>query len=983
MRFRSLSLLGLLAVLGALLLAVSASGAPGDTERKTYIVQMLKDPAVAYDGGVAGIPATKPDAGQKFQGAAPAVARYVDHLKADHTEALAQVGGGQKIYDYGVSFNGFSVELSDAQASKLEKVAGVVAVTEDELRQPDTSTTPRFIGLESPTGLWALAGGVANAGENVIVGAIDTGVWPEHPSFSDRRGTGPFARQTYGAIPSQWQGICQAGEEWNSRGECQRKLIGARFFLDGFGLENIAEHDFISPRDYNGHGSHTLSTAAGNNGVQATGDAALLGKISGMAPRARVAAYKVCWEGDGNGGCATSDSMAAIDQAVADGVDVLNYSISGTRTNFLDPVEVAFLFAADAGVFVAASAGNTDGTSTVAHPSPWLTTVAASTHDRGGLGSVTLGNGATYQGASLAANSVSGPFIDSETAGKAGVPTTNARLCFIDSLDPAKVSGKIVLCDRGVIARTDKSFEVRQAGGIGMVLVNTAPIGVNADLHYVPSVHLESNHRPAVKAYAATPGATATIAKGAITTVPAPFMAGFSSDGPLLAGDGDVLKPDVTAPGVDVLAAVAPPGNRGRLFDLYSGTSMSSPHVAGLGAMLTDLHPDWSPMMQKSALMTTAYSVANANQFNFGAGHVDASKAGDPGLVYDSSFLDWFGFLCGTGQLANPSCATLKIDPSDLNQASIAIGQLAGKQTVTRTVTNVGNATETYAASFSLAGVTAVANPASFTIAPGASQTFTVTFTRTTATLNAYALGYMTLTSANHVVRSPIAVKSVPLSAPAEVKGTGTSGSQQFAVTFGFDGTWSAAVRGLIPADKRAGNVAQDPDSTFDATNPDANGVGVTRHDYSVPAGTTYARFSLFDAEVDGSTDDLDLFVYRVNANGTKTLVGTSGGGTSEEEVNLVDPAPATYSVYVHAYLTDGPDANYNLFGWVLGSASAGNATVTPSSGTAVTGQAQTLTVSWNGLAAGTKYLGRIAYSGVAGGSAVPGMPLTTVRIDG
>ena len=205
---------------------------------------------------------------------------------------------------------------------------------------------------------------------------------------------------------------------------------------------------------------------------------------------------------------------------------------------------------------------------------------------------------------------------------------------------------------------------------------------------------------------------------------------------------------------------------------------------------------------------------------------------------------------------------------------------------------------------------------------------------RTTAALNAYAFGFLTLTGSNgHVVRSPIAVKPVPLSAPATVSGSGAAGNATFSITTGYDGTWASAVRGLIPADKRAGNVAQDPDSTFDTTNPDSNGApGTTRHDYTVPAGTTYARSSLFD-ENDGATDDLDMYVYRVNANGTKTLVGVSGGGTARREVNLVDPAAATYNVYVHGWQTDGPDTNYNLFGWVLGTANAqANATLTPSS---------------------------------------------------
>ena len=181
-------------------------------------------------------------------------------------------------------------------------------------------------------------------------------------------------------------------------------------------------------------------------------------------------------------------------------------------------------------------------------------------------------------------------------------------------LDPAKVAGKIVVCDRGVTARVNKSLAVQEAGGVGMILVNTSVNSLNADFHFVPTVHLQSTDRAAVKAYAATAGATATINQATIIyNAPAPFTASFSSRGPLAAGGGDLLKPDVIAPGQDILAAVAPPGNAGRDFNLYSGTSMSSPHVAGLAALLKDLHPDWTPMMIKSALMTTGYDVLDGH----------------------------------------------------------------------------------------------------------------------------------------------------------------------------------------------------------------------------------------------------------------------------------------------------------------------------------------------------------------------------------
>ena len=412
----------------------------------------------------------------------------------------------------------------------------------------------------------------------------------------------------------------------------------------------------------------------------------------------------------------TSDLVAAIDQAVADGVDVINYSISGTLTNFLDPAEVSFLFAADAGVFVAASAGNSGpAASTVAHPSPWISTVAAE-HNRGVSGSVMLGNGTTFNGASVAATSPAGPVRRLDGRRPSGRQRHGTRtVLFRDVqrwhavLDPAKVAGKILLCDRGTNARVDKSLAVQQAGGIGMVLVNTSPNSLNADFHVIPSVHLADTARAAVKAYAATAGATATVNKAVFDfATPAPFTAAFSSRGPLIAGAGDLLKPDVIAPGQDVLAAVATAAQQNLDFNVLSGTSMSSPHVAGLGALLKQLHPDWSPMAIKSALMTSGTDVLDGPKmdpfviFRQGAGHVRPNSAADPGLVFDHGFNDWLAFLCGTTTgVATSTCNSLKAagfstDPSDLNVASIAIGDLPGSQTVIRKVTNVGKSAATY-----------------------------------------------------------------------------------------------------------------------------------------------------------------------------------------------------------------------------------------------------------------------------------------------
>jgi hypothetical protein len=666
---------------------------------------------------------------------------------------------------------------------------------------------------------------------------------------------------------------------------------------------------------------------------------------------------------------------------VADGVDVINYSISGTTTNFLDPAEVSFLFAADAGVFVAASAGNSGPTTgTVAHPSPWITTVAAGTHNRDGQGSVTLGNGVTYNGASVATPVGPAPLVDSIAAGKTGADPTQLALCYGAAdgavpLDPAKVAGKIVVCDRGVTARVNKSLAVQQAGGVGMILVNTSPNSINADFHFVPTVHLQNTDRAAVKAYAAASGASAKInASTIVFNVPAPLTASFSSRGPLSAGGGDLLKPDLMAPGQDILAGVAPPNNSGRLFDVYSGTSMSSPHVAGLAALFKQLHPDWSPMAIKSALMTTAGDVLdggtpapNTNPvliFRQGAGHVNPNKAANPGLVFDAGFNDWLRFICGT-QPGDFCSAFPAIDPSDLNVASIAIGNMAGVQTVTRRVTNVTGGSATFNATVTgMVGFTTVVTPASLPLARGETGTFTVTFTRTTAALNSYAGGQLTLTNGPLNVRVPIVVRPVALAAPTQVVGNG--GAISYNVTFGYDGPFTATPRGLVPAVVTAGTVSDDPtNSTCSLASPNAVLVPVV-----VPAGTTYARFSLFDADVNAGTD-IDLCVF----NSASTQVGSSGSGTSAEEVNLLNPAAGNYTVVVQGWGVAG-SSPFKLHTWLLGSAAAGNMAMSaPASAT--TGASGTIGLTFSGLAGVTKYLGSVAYSGATG---LPNP--TIVRVD-
>lgn len=941
-----------------------------------YIVWMAGDPVVSYDGGIAGYPATRPANGQKINPNNAKVQKYQGLLNSLADAALAAAGASatDKVYQYSVSFNGFAADLTAHQATKLAADENVLAMFENEIAQLDTSSTPSFLGLNDP------ANGVWNdyLGEDVIIGVIDSGVWPENDAFSDRtreNNNGKEGKLGYRQIPG-WHGRCVPGEAFDAS-MCNEKLIGAQFFVDGFGGAAQTKADFplefISPRDADGHGTHTSSTAGGNSGVEAIIDGgANLGTISGIAPRARIATYKVCWGYFGVGGCSTADSVAAIDQAVADGVDVINYSISGTRTNFLSAVEVAFLFAADAGVVVNASAGNSGpGAATVAHPSPWITTVAAGTHDRAFEGTVTLGDDSVHDGVPSQGNpgTESLPLVFAGDVAAAGAEPADAARCFPDTLDDALVAGNMVLCNRGEIARVAKSAEVARAGGLAMIHGNVGAGSLNADLHAVPTIHVDDATRTVIADYiAATDSPTASLSPATPVVGVAPEVASFSSRGPLQAS-GDLLKPDIMAPGVDILAGYSP--QTGNAFDFLSGTSMSSPHMAGISALMKEAFPSWSPAMIKSALMTTASQDNNQGDpiaggpWAYGSGHVVPNSALDPGLVYDAGFLDYFGFLCGTGQLVSVSCAALGIDPSDLNQPNIAIGALAGLQTVTRTVTNVGPDATYHPVVDAPAGVDVVVEPEALTVASGESANYTVTFESTEdAVIGDTVFGSLTWTHGPHSVRSQLVVTPVQLAAPSEVSGSGVDSSVAWEIAFGYEGDFSTAAHGLVPAVRQEGNVIDDPAN--DINTALGTGVGVTFEIVEVPADAALARFSLFDDFTDGANDDLDLYVFGPASAGFP-FVGQSGSGTSAEQVDVEAPAPGVYIVAVHGWQTDGPDSNYTLFSWSV-PATPGSTNLTVDAPAAATlGDVAEVTATWTGLTEAEKYLGAVSYSDAGG----------------
>ena len=609
--------------------------------RKTYIVQLKDEPAATYVGGVSKMAPTRAAQGTRFNINAPEVVAYVGYLDQKQRSVAQLVGNAPVLANYQVVFNGFAARLTEAEVKALRTSADVAEVFEDVAREYQTVSTQDFLGLTAPGGLWSQTiSGSAIKGENMIVGIIDGGIWPENPAFADRVDVNgnptfdPAGSLAYNPIPG-FMGSCQAGEGFDPAKHCNNKLIGAKFYNAGFLGTGLPKNwtEFYSPRDSNvgsdgktaghgGHGDHTASTAAGNSGVTAVVNGLVMGKASGVAPRARIASYKVCWTyddataTDGTGSknsCFNSDSVKAIDDAVKDGVHVLNYSISGSQTSVADPVEQAFYRASLAGVFVAASAGNSGPANQVAHISPWLTTVAASTHDRNFQADVTLGNAAKFSGASTSTVKVdSAKLIRAEDA---GVDGGNANLCFSAAptggqvlLDPAKVTGKIVVCTRGTNARVDKSLAVLNAGGIGMILADNGA-GLVAEAHSVPTVHVKQADGNTIKDYVVAQGEAATAALSAfyVGKKPAPIMAGFSSRGPNQ-GDSNILKPDLTAPGVDIIASVSPaltPAQHtgvvdgsfvpGDAYASYQGTSMSSPHVAGLALLLKQAHPTWSP----------------------------------------------------------------------------------------------------------------------------------------------------------------------------------------------------------------------------------------------------------------------------------------------------------------------------------------------------------------------------------------------------
>ena len=521
-----------------------------DSAPVAVVVKLSQDGLATYTGGLAGFEATSPSATGKELSGSPAEKKYDKHLTDLDNAFAAQLSKkvpgatiGRRLHTV---YGGVTTTVPANKVADLLSISGVVAVQSDSLRQPLTDASAGFIGA---TSLYPSLGGAPNAGKGVIFGVLDSGAWPEHPSLADQG--------NLSAPPPKADGTprtCDFGDNpltpANDPFVCNHKLIGGKPFLDTYlsSPARAAAEVYQTARDSDGHGTHTGTTSAGDVVTSAKVFGVERGPIGGIAPGAWVSVYKVC----GEQGCFSSDSAAAVAQAILDGVKVINFSISGGTNPFTDPVELAFLDAYAAGVFVSASAGNDGpGAGTANHLSPWVTTVAASTQKREFDSTLTLTSGAdtlVLSGASITAG------VSAATA----VVLASAAPYSHDRCDaPAAAgtfTGKIVACARGGNARVDKGFNVKAGGAVGMILYNPTLADIETDNHWLPTVHLADGTEFLAFVSAHPAGVSASFTAGSKVNGTGDVLAAFSSRGPA----GLFIKPDVTAPGVEILAGNTP-----------------------------------------------------------------------------------------------------------------------------------------------------------------------------------------------------------------------------------------------------------------------------------------------------------------------------------------------------------------------------------------------------------------------------------------
>lgn len=646
--------------------------ADGDPETELYLVA-LRGP------GTAGTPG----------GLLPRALSSLTRL-AQQDAVLSRVGVDVPTYRWTTALNGFAAELTDAQADKLRLEPDVAAVEVNEVRP--------LAGLRNAPGtVGATRGAEAPrvGGAGVVIGVVDTGLAPESPLFAQ-------VRIRAGDADGDFTGSCPPGQEWNAT-DCNNKVVGARWFVAGFGEEALRATSVLSPRDTDGHGTQMASVAAGNARVPVRVAGERLGRFGGMAPQAKLAIYKACWSAPDpvDDGCATADVVTAIDQATRDGVDVLSLSVAGPAA--LDVVELALLGAAEDGVVVTAAAGNTGSAGAAAHPSPWVTTVGGlSGEPRRGVARLPSGRrlaGAMLSRRGLAARRVVLGARAPADPTRAGA----ARVCAPGSLDAGRVAGTIVVCERGRVGRIDKSAAVALADGAGMVLVNLRPNSVDADAHHVPTVHLAAGAGRVLVRWAAThPGARIHL-RPVDHRVARDRVARFSAHGDVATG---LLKPDLVAPATGVLGGV--PSGSGDGWDFVTGTSVATAYTAGVAATLLG-RAGATAAEVRSALVTTARPIRGAAALSSGAGVVRPRAEATTGLAYVIEPRDFRAWLEGRR--------------ATVNTASILLRD--GATSAERTVTSTAERRARFVATTTGFRVPVRLSTTALDLAPGESATFT------------------------------------------------------------------------------------------------------------------------------------------------------------------------------------------------------------------------------------------------------------------
>lgn len=1030
-------------------LSLRAPAWPAKGGEEVYIVQ-LGEPAVAnYGGGKAGLAATRPSTSAKIQPTSSAVQSYAKYLEDSHDRLLASAGvSAAKLHSYRFAFNGFAAQLTADQVSRLRRDPAVTRIWVDTEQRVQTTNSAVFLGLEAQNG--GLRADLKLRGEGIVVAVIDSGITPGHPSLLDTRERIPercqsdWAKASWLGIflcsavrrnppidvlfdpPEDFYGACEAGDGFEPT-DCNNKLVGARYYIDGFLSRNeLDPGEFISPRDADGHGTHIATTIAGNE-VVADLFNIRIGRISGIAPSARIASYKACWlkPGEVRATCNTSDLVRAIDDAVADGVDIINYSVGNLEAGLDAPDDLALLNALEAGVLSVVAAGN-DGpdSATIGSPAgaPWVLTVAASTQTGNRFDeAITIVEPERLAGRIEMKEANFTPqlrdrdalegelrLVDDGQEFLADGLTGSIRDACEPLVDASELDGNVALLQRGGCTFDVKLARVADAGAIAAVVYSDSgdPIVMRGtpDTVDIPAVMISTaDGQMLVDELVAETVVRVELAKGVFLTRSdsGKVLGDFSSRGPSLP-EPDFLKPDITAPGVEIFAGHSPDvanGLKGEFYQYLSGTSMSAPETAGIAALLKEANPSWTPAQLKSALTTTAQGgvlaedgVTPAGPFDTGAGHIDPNRAIDPGLVFDSTFLEHAAYLCGYDPSPFPeadcailSAAGFSVNARDVNVASIGVGQLVSGDVVTRRVTNVGPPATYSATVEDPLGLDLTVSPASLSLDTGQTATFNVSFRRQSAPLDTWSFGRITWSDDTRNVTSPVAVRPVSLRAPRELSFRSSSGGTTIPVAFGYTGAYQAQVHGLRAAltdfcrDQNDVSVpcviSDDPTNTFSFRMDN----GVNAHLIDVPPDQLYARFALFDEYTDGN-DDLDLYLFYCPDNQC-SQIAQSGSFTSEEEINLVSPQPGVYAVLVHGFETDnvtgGPGAQYSLFAWSFGSNDVvGNATVVFP--TIVNdGDRGGVDIAWGPLLPATRYLGGISHntpSGLYG--------LTLLRID-